>query len=54
MAFFCIAGALLCLPPHNTSYAYNYAAYAVPIQQSAPVLVAPPYTIDRFGVRRYG
>lgn len=39
MAFFCIVGALLCLPPANTSVAWNYATYAVPIQAPATFVV---------------
>jgi hypothetical protein len=37
MNFFCIAGLLLCLPPHNVN-AWTYSAYyAVPIQNTQPV-----------------
>jgi hypothetical protein len=52
--YFCIMGALLCLPPHNPGYAFAYAAYAAPILQqerlSIPAYANPfpsvviPYT----------
>jgi hypothetical protein len=38
MAFFCIVGALLCLPPANTSAAWSYAAYYQP-QILSPTMI---------------